>query len=116
MDKEIYYDQSSHMIIVRTDEITIPFTIDEITRMNELANTNIRFREDVEIYLQERVENDELDEEFLSNNELISDMLDRYTELRDKYDGNPSGLNWQECLDEAWEDIDLDDYTDGREV
>lgn len=108
---EVRYDKNKNVLILRRDSGKfMEITLEEEHMLQAAANKEVYFREDVVNALETRIEYGELDESVLDNQGYINDLLDTYADLRNKYDGDADGLDWQECLDEAFERVPLEDY------
>lgn len=110
MSANVKYNAVKNVIEVEKDGVKIEITLDEVREMESLANTNVYYREDVTQYINDLYNDGEISKEIRDNEDFANDLLDEYARLREKYDGDAEGLDWQECLDEAMESLDLDDY------
>ncbi len=112
--KKIIFDKEKNMIFISEGHASAFISLEELRQMQDIVNKEVYFKEDVIKYLEDKNNEGELTAEYLDNEQLITDMLNGYTEFRNKYDGDAEGLNWLECLDEAWSNINLDNYEMSR--
>ncbi len=108
-----YYSPSENVVFVKKNNNIFTFTLEDIEELYSVIRKEVYFKEDVRNFLDIAYESGDIDEEKYHNLDFFDDLLNEYYNLRLDNDGTTDGLNWEECLEEAFEKV-INDY--GRDI
>lgn len=103
-------------IQIKQGDITVILSSEEFRSIDEVVDKELYFRADVRAEIESLVYSEkELPASALKNKAFIESVLDEYTYLRQENDNITDGMDWQQCLDEAFKNVDYADYELAKE-
>ena len=75
----------------------------------------IHYRQDIINEINDRMESGELPPEAGEDSDFVSHLLNEYTALMEENKGLADGLDWRQCINEAFNMVSYSDYEEDME-
>lgn len=94
----------------------VVFTIQELKQIMDDYDEAVYFREDVTLEIDNRIKNGELPEEASKNEKFINAVTASYAYKRREYcDDSDESWTWQECINEAFDEVTENYYGNDKD-